>query len=83
MTFTAFEIEFMNQADIGRLATIQPDGTPQNSPVGFTFNEQLGTIDISGYEMSRSRKFRNLCLLFNSDAPDDLLCVDPGAAPTI
>ena len=60
MTFTADEIEYMKQADLGRLATIQPDGTPQNSPVGFTFNEQLGTIDISGYEMSRSRKFRNI-----------------------
>ncbi|EJZ08280.1 PPOX class F420-dependent oxidoreductase [Mycolicibacterium vaccae] len=60
MTFTTFEIEFMAQADVGRLATIQPDGTPQNSPVGFTFNEQLGTIDIAGYQMSRSRKFRNI-----------------------
>ncbi len=60
MTFTASEIEFMTQADLGRLATIQPDGTPQNSPVGFSYNEQLDTIDIGGYEMSKSRKFRNL-----------------------
>ncbi|WNG86841.1 PPOX class F420-dependent oxidoreductase [Mycobacterium sp. ITM-2016-00317] len=60
MTFTTFEIEFMEQADVGRLATIQPDGTPQNSPVGFTFNDRLGTIDIAGYQMSRSRKFRNI-----------------------
>lgn len=60
MTFTAFEIEFMKRADVGRLATIQPDGTPQNSPVGFTFNDRLGTIDITGYQMSRSRKFRNI-----------------------
>src|SRR6478752_3538366 len=60
MTFTALEIEFMKHADVGRLATIQPDGTPQNNPVGFTFNERLGTIDIAGYQMSRSRKFRNV-----------------------
>ncbi|PRC47671.1 PPOX class F420-dependent oxidoreductase, partial [Mycobacterium sp. ITM-2017-0098] len=60
MTFTASEIEFMAQADLGRLATIQPDGTPQNSPVGFTYNEQLGTIDVGGYEMAKSRKFRNV-----------------------
>ncbi|MBB2990735.1 pyridoxamine 5'-phosphate oxidase family protein [Mycolicibacterium iranicum] len=60
MTFTAYEIEFMKQAELGRLATIQPDGTPQNSPVGFTFNETSGTIDISGYEMSKSRKYRNI-----------------------
>ena len=60
MLFTAIEIEYMNQADIGRLATIQPDGTPQNSPVGFSYNEILGTIDIGGYAMASSRKFRNL-----------------------
>jgi pyridoxamine 5'-phosphate oxidase family protein len=60
MTFTTPEIAFMQQADLGRLATIQPDGTPQNSPVGFSYNERLGTIDIGGYDMAKSRKFRNL-----------------------
>lgn len=60
MTFRPDEIAFMRQADLGRLATIQPDGTPQVSPVGFSYNEQLGTIDVSGYNMSRSRKYRNI-----------------------
>jgi pyridoxamine 5'-phosphate oxidase family protein len=50
----------MRGAELGRLATVQPNGTPQVSPVGFTFNAELGTIDISGYHMSKSRKFRNL-----------------------
>jgi pyridoxamine 5'-phosphate oxidase family protein len=60
MLFKPHEIEFMKAADHARLATIQPDGTLQNNPVGFTFNEDLGTIDIYGYRMSKSRKFRNL-----------------------
>jgi pyridoxamine 5'-phosphate oxidase family protein len=60
MSFKPHEIEYMKAADLARLATIQPDGTLQNSPVGFTFNEGLGTIDIHGYRMSKSRKFRNL-----------------------
>jgi pyridoxamine 5'-phosphate oxidase family protein len=60
MTFKPYEIEFMRQADLGRLATVGPDGTPQNNPVGFTYNEQLGTIDIAGYRMSKSRKYRNI-----------------------
>ena len=60
MTFKPHEIEFMRKADLGRLATIQRNGTPQNSPVGFTYNEQLGTIDIPGYQMSKSQKFRNI-----------------------
>ena len=40
MTFKPHEIDFMRQADLGRLATIQSNGTPQNSPVGFTYNER-------------------------------------------
>ena len=60
MTFKPHELDFLRQADLGRLAAIQPDGTPQNSPVGFTYNESLGTIDIAGYRMSKSQKFRNI-----------------------
>jgi pyridoxamine 5'-phosphate oxidase family protein len=60
MSFKSHEIEFMKAADLARLATIQPDGTLQNSPVGFSSNEALGTVDIHGYRMSQSRKFRNL-----------------------
>jgi pyridoxamine 5'-phosphate oxidase family protein len=60
MTFKSHEIDFLQQADLGRLATIQPDGSPQNSPVGFTYNEALGTIDIAGFRMSKSQKFRNI-----------------------
>src|ERR1700692_1105091 len=60
MTFKSHELDFLREADLGRLATIQPDGTPQNSPVGFTYNDALGTIDIAGYRMSKSQKFRNI-----------------------
>jgi PPOX class F420-dependent enzyme/OxyR family protein len=47
---------------LGRLATIQPNDTPQVSPVGFTYNEELGTIDIAGYNISKSQKFRNIAV---------------------
>jgi pyridoxamine 5'-phosphate oxidase family protein len=60
MSFKPHEVEYLKAADLGRLATIQPDGTLQNSPVGFSLNEELGTIDIVGYNMSSSRKFRNI-----------------------
>lgn len=60
MSFKPHEIEFMKAADLARLATIQPDGTLQNNPVGFTYNGDLDTIDIHGYRMSKSRKFRNV-----------------------
>lgn len=60
MSFKPHEIAYLDRADIGRLATVQRDGTPQNSPVGFTYNTDLGTIDIAGYQMSASQKFRNI-----------------------
>jgi PPOX class F420-dependent enzyme/OxyR family protein/uncharacterized protein (TIGR02246 family) len=44
----------------GRLATIGPDGVPQNKPVGFTYNVELGTIDIAGFNMDTSAKYRNV-----------------------
>lgn len=60
MTFKPHEVAFLHEAELGRLATIQRDGTPQNSPVGFTYNEQLGTVDIAGFRMSKSQKYRNI-----------------------
>jgi pyridoxamine 5'-phosphate oxidase family protein len=60
MTFKPHELEFMRRTPLGRLATIQPNGTLQNSPVGFTHNDDLGTIDIVGYRMSNSQKYRNI-----------------------
>lgn len=60
MTFHDFELEYLRTQPLGRLATQQPDGTLQASPVGFRYNASLGTIDISGYRMARSRKYQNV-----------------------
>jgi len=60
MAFRPHEIAYMKSADLGRLATIQPNGTLQNSPVTFIYDEQLGTIDVYGYNLAKSQKFRNV-----------------------
>jgi pyridoxamine 5'-phosphate oxidase family protein len=60
MTLTKSEIEYLAGQQLGRLATIQPDGSPQVKPVGFSYNPELGTIDITGFGMSGSQKFRNV-----------------------
>ena len=60
MIFQPHEVAYLREAELGRLATVQPNGTPQVSPVGFTYNEDLQTIDIMGYRMSRSQKYRNI-----------------------
>jgi pyridoxamine 5'-phosphate oxidase family protein len=60
MTFTQIELDYLAGQPLGRLATRRPDGTLQNSPVGFRYNEATGTIDIGGFAMAASRKFRNV-----------------------
>jgi pyridoxamine 5'-phosphate oxidase family protein len=60
MSFTDTELEYLSTQQLGRLATAQPDGTLQVSPVGFRHNEKTGTIDIAGHGMAHSRKFRNV-----------------------
>ncbi|MFQ6229867.1 PPOX class F420-dependent oxidoreductase [Nocardia sp. NPDC002869] len=59
-TLTQGHIDYLAGQRLGRLATVAPDGAPQNNPVGFRYNPELGTIDIAGWNMGRSRKFRNL-----------------------
>ena len=60
MTFTEQETAYLTTQRLGRLATAQPDGTLQVSPVGFEFNAELQTIDVRGHGMVTSRKFRNV-----------------------
>lgn len=60
MIFKPHEIAYLREAELGRLATVQRNGTPQVSPVGFSYNAELHTIDISGYHMSQSQKYRNI-----------------------
>ncbi|WP_328471131.1 PPOX class F420-dependent oxidoreductase [Actinoplanes sp. NBC_00393] len=60
MAFTEIEIQYLAGQHLGRLATLRPDGTLQNSPVGYRYNPETGTIDVPGYRMTASRKFRNV-----------------------
>lgn len=78
MSFTQVEIDYLTTQRLGRLATAQPDGTPQVSPVGFHYNADLAVIDISGYNMAASRKYRNV--IDNSRVAfvvDDIASVQP------
>ena len=60
MQFSDTELAYLASQRLGRLATVDPGGAPQNNPVGFRYNAELGTIDIGGRAMGASRKFRNL-----------------------
>ena len=58
--FTETEIAYLASQRLGRLATVQHGGVLQVSPVGFVYNPALQTIDISGFNLTRSQKFRNV-----------------------
>jgi pyridoxamine 5'-phosphate oxidase family protein len=78
MTFTQAEIDYLATQRLGRLATAQPGGTLQVSPVGFHCDPKLGVIDIAGYNMAASRKYRNVAA--NGQVAfvvDDVVSVDP------
>jgi pyridoxamine 5'-phosphate oxidase family protein len=60
MTLTDAEQRFLSRQPRGHLSTIGPDGTPQVKPLGFTYNAALGTIDIAGFNMASSAKYRNI-----------------------
>lgn len=78
MTFTRIELDYLATQTLGRLATVQRNGTLQVSPVGFHYNPDTATIDISGYNMTGSRKFHNVAengrVAF---VVDDITSVDP------
>ena len=60
MVLTQAERKFLAGHGLGRLATVGPDGGPQNKPVGHAYNDELGTIDIYGLNMAQSAKYRNV-----------------------
>ena len=78
MAFTDAETAYLGSQQLGRLATIQPDGNPQVKPVGFRINPGLGTIDVTGFNLTSSQKFRNVRR--NGQAAlvvDDVASTDP------
>ncbi|MEU4245004.1 PPOX class F420-dependent oxidoreductase [Actinoplanes sp. NPDC026619] len=78
MSFSENEIAYLGGQHLGRLATMRPDGTLQNSPVGYRYNAAAQTIDIAGFNMERSRKFRNVAATHEvAFVVDDLPSVQP------
>jgi pyridoxamine 5'-phosphate oxidase family protein len=58
--FTDAEYSYLAGHPLGRLATIGPDGAPQNHPVALWLTGGAGTIDIGGPVLNSSQKFRNI-----------------------
>ena len=58
--FSEAELAYLQSQKLGRLATVNQRGEPQVAAVGFRYNAELDTIDIGGYNMETSQKFRNI-----------------------
>ena len=74
MALTGPEQRYLNGHRLGRLATVAPGGGPQVKPVGFAYNDELGTIDIYGLNMAQSAKYRNV-----QHQPQVAMVVDDGS----
>jgi pyridoxamine 5'-phosphate oxidase family protein len=75
---TSMELDYLRGQHLGRLATVDASGAPQNNPVGFTLDEATGQVLIGGLALGETRKFRNVRA--NPKVAlvvDDLASVDP------
>jgi pyridoxamine 5'-phosphate oxidase family protein len=59
-SFSDAQIEYMASQRLGRLATVGKDRTPHVVPVTFRHNPALGTLDIGGHGMARSKKYADV-----------------------
>jgi pyridoxamine 5'-phosphate oxidase family protein len=78
ITLTDTERAYVQSQPLGRLATVDANGAPQNNPVGVFLDEESGDIVIGGWAMGASRKFRNVQA--NPQVAlviDDLVSLDP------
>ena len=78
LTFTPAELEYLHNQRLGRLATVDGSGAPQNNPVGYVVDEATGQVLIGGHAMGETRKFRNVRVnRAVALVVDDLASTDP------
>jgi pyridoxamine 5'-phosphate oxidase family protein len=77
--FTVAELAYLRgERRLGRVATVGKDGTPHVAPVGWSYNDQLGTIDVGGRQFAQTKKYRDVKRSGRAAIViDDLASVDP------
>jgi pyridoxamine 5'-phosphate oxidase family protein len=78
IALTETERAYLQSQPLGRLATVDANGAPQNNPVGVFVDDESGDLLIGGFAMGASRKFRNVQA--NPEVAlviDDLVSADP------
>jgi pyridoxamine 5'-phosphate oxidase family protein len=77
--FTAAELDYLTgERRLARIATVGADGTPHVVPVGWSYDASQDTIQIGGFELERTKKFRDVARAGRAAVViDDLASVDP------
>jgi pyridoxamine 5'-phosphate oxidase family protein len=77
--FTEVELRYLaGGRQLGRIATVGGDGTPHVVPVAWIYNAARDTIDVGGFELERSKKFRDVARTARAAIViDDLASTDP------
>jgi pyridoxamine 5'-phosphate oxidase family protein len=74
---TDAERAYLRRQRLGRLATVDAGGRPQANPVGYVLRPD-GTVDIGGYAMGTTKKWRNIAVNPQvSLVVDDIASTDP------
>jgi pyridoxamine 5'-phosphate oxidase family protein len=77
--FTDDELAYLHgERRLGRVATVGKDGTPHVTPSGWAHNVEQDTIDLTGRELNRTKKFRDVAHSARAAIViDDLASVSP------
>jgi pyridoxamine 5'-phosphate oxidase family protein len=78
IVLTDTERAYLQSQPLGRLATVDASGAPQNNPIGVFLEEETDDIIVGGHAMGATRKFRNVQA--NPQVAlvvDDLVSTDP------
>lgn len=79
--FTDLELRYLTDRDqrrLARIATVGSDGTPHVVPVGWRYDREHDAIEIGGFELDKTKKFRDARRSGRAAVViDDLASTDP------
>lgn len=77
--FRDAELEYLTGGRrLGRIATVGRDGTPHVVPVGWSYDPETDTIQVGGFDLEKTKKYRDVHARGRAAiVVDDLASVDP------
>jgi pyridoxamine 5'-phosphate oxidase family protein len=77
--FRDAELEYLTSGRrLGRIATVGRDGIPHVVPVGWSYDSAGDVIEVGGFELAKTKKFRDVRAMGRAAIViDDLASVDP------